>query len=92
MLMYLVTMVTLTRSNEIYLGGTFTEFQKRLGIRHATGGDTASIRPTKEQLMQASAVHLTCNCSARIEFVTRCVIQAGADDKAVRFLAPLRSP
>jgi hypothetical protein len=63
MLMYLCTLVTLTRKKEVYLGDTLGEFQKRLGIRGSTGGQYGSIRPTKEQLMRLAASHLQLYCS-----------------------------
>jgi hypothetical protein len=85
MLMYLCTMVTLTRSNEIHLGGTFTEFQKRLGIRHSTGGDTGSLKPTKEQLMRLAASHLQLFCS---DGVRNSMIQPGRMIKRFDFWLP----
>jgi hypothetical protein len=63
MLMYLCTQVTLHRKKEIYLGGSLKEFQNRLGIEHSTGGNTGSLRPTKEQLMRLTASHLQLFCS-----------------------------
>ncbi len=63
MLMYLCTLVTLTRKKEVYLGDTLGEFQKRLGIRHYSGGPNGSIRPTKDQLMRLAASHLQLYCS-----------------------------
>jgi hypothetical protein len=63
MLMFLCTLVTLTRKKEIYLGDTLAEFQRRLGIKQSTGGETGSLRPTKEQLMRLAASHLQLFCS-----------------------------
>lgn len=58
MLLYLCTRATLTRSREIYLGGSLKDFLGRLGINQSTGGANGSLFRTKEQLMRLTASHL----------------------------------
>jgi hypothetical protein len=64
MLMYLCSRATLTGSKEIYLGGSLTEFQRRIGIEQSTGGVTGSLAPTKNQLMRLVSTHLQLYCGA----------------------------